>query len=98
MAIKSYQDKGTRDIARASKTEESRKTLPLTLHVAARKRLAFLNAAESLSDLSSRRGLGLHALKKDRKGQHAISINDQYRICFVWNGEDAELVEITDYH
>lgn len=98
MAIRSYKDKATLDIARAKNSKESRKILPLTLHGVARRRLAFLNAAQSLQDLSSRRGLRLHALKDDRKGQHAISINDQYRVCFEWNGEDVELVEITDYH
>jgi len=43
-------------------------------------------------------GLNLHPLGKDRRGQHAIRINDQYRICFVWSAGDAEQVEITDYH
>jgi proteic killer suppression protein len=40
----------------------------------------------------------LKALKKDREGQHSIRINDQWRICFVWTGRDAEHVEIVDYH
>lgn len=40
----------------------------------------------------------LHALKADRAGQHAIWINDQYRLCFRWEGHDAYEVEITDYH
>jgi proteic killer suppression protein len=40
----------------------------------------------------------LEALKGDRAGQHAIRINDQWRLCFVWTGSDAEGVEIVDYH
>jgi proteic killer suppression protein len=45
-------------------------------------------------------GNHLEALKGERKGQHSIRINDQWRICFVWNDEErcAELVEIVDYH
>jgi proteic killer suppression protein len=43
-------------------------------------------------------GNRLHALHGDRQGQHAISINDQYRICFAWRDGDAYDVEITDYH
>ena len=56
-----------------------------------------LDAARELRDLQSP-GNHLEALKGDRKGQHSIRINDQYRICFVWSGSDAESVEIVDYH
>lgn len=44
------------------------------------------------------RGLGLEALKRERRGQHAIRINDQWRVCFVWDDGNAFDVEITDYH
>lgn len=98
MAIVSYRDKATRDIAAGTNSKEARKVLPASLHVVARRRLAFLAAAESLSDLTARKGLGLHSLKADRKGQHGIKINDQYRICFTWDGKNAEVVEIIDYH
>ena len=98
MAIKSYRDKGTRDIALGVDSKEARKVLPLTLHAIARKRFAFLAAVESLQDLKARNGLGLHALKNERKGQFAIKINDQYRICFTWDGQNAEIVGIVDYH
>jgi proteic killer suppression protein len=64
---------------------------------AAFRRLVLLDAACDLSDLSSG-GASLEALKKDRKGQHAIRINDQYRICFVWSNGNASGVEIVDYH
>jgi proteic killer suppression protein len=43
-------------------------------------------------------GHRLEALGGDRKGQYSIRINDQYRICFIWEGEDARHVEIVDYH
>jgi proteic killer suppression protein len=64
----------------------------------ARRKLRLLDAAESLNDLARLPGLRLEALKGDRKGQHSIRINDQYRICFVWRDEAAEQVEIVDYH
>ena len=65
--------------------------------VASRK-LAYLNAATSLQDLKVPPANCLEALKNDRKGQHSIRINKQYRICFVWRNGDAYEVEIVDYH
>lgn len=64
----------------------------------ARKKLLLLHAAGALSDLRSPPGNRLEALKRDRLGQHSIRINDQWRICFVWNNGGAEDVEIVDYH
>ena len=66
----------------------------------ARRRLAALDAAVSLGDLAAVRGNRLEALKGNRTGQHSIRINDQWRICFVWNDAEAgaEQVEIVDYH
>lgn len=63
---------------------------------AARIRLELLDAATSLRDLELP-GLRLEALKGDRKGQHSIRINDQFRICFEWRDGDAHNVEIVDY-
>jgi proteic killer suppression protein len=57
-----------------------------------------LAAVGSLDDLRVRPGLGFHPLQRDRAGQYAIKINDQYRICFAWIAGDATEVEITDYH
>jgi proteic killer suppression protein len=56
-----------------------------------------LDAVTSLRDLDLP-GFRLEALKGDRKGQHSIRINDQYRICFAWRDGDAYDVEIVDYH
>ena len=64
----------------------------------AERRLAILDAATSLLDLAALRSNKLHALKDDRKGQHAIRINEQWRICFVWRDDGPHDVEITDYH
>ncbi len=65
--------------------------------VAARK-LIQVAAAHELRDLRSSPGNRLETLKGDRAGQHSIRINDQFRICFLWNGQHAEQVEIVDYH
>jgi proteic killer suppression protein len=51
-----------------------------------------------LQDLAAIPGHRLEALPRDREGQHSIRINDQFRICFRWQGEDAFEVEITDYN
>ncbi len=64
----------------------------------ARRKLYLLNRAGSLSDLRSPPGNRLEALHGDRKGQHSIRINDQWRICFRWDDGDALDVEIVDYH
>ncbi len=64
----------------------------------ARRRLLYLDQAKHLEDLRVPPGNRLEALKGDRKGQHSIRINDQWRICFRWKDGDAYDVEITDYH
>lgn len=57
-----------------------------------------IHAAISLMDLQIPPGNRLHILSGKRKGQHSISINDQWRICFEWKDGNAHNVEITDYH
>ena len=65
---------------------------------AARRKLLVLHRATSLGDLRVPPGNRLEALKGDRRGQHSIRINDQWRICFAWDQGDAYDVEIVDYH
>ena len=65
---------------------------------AARRKLKMLDDATSLNDLAAPPRNRLEALRGDRKGQHSIRINDQYRICFEWRDGDAHDVEIVDYH
>ena len=72
--------------------------LPADLVKVARRKLRFLNAADDLRDLRSPPGNRLEALAGDRKGQHSIRINDQFRVCFVWTAEGPVEVEIMDYH
>ena len=64
----------------------------------ARRKLRQLDSAAELRDLASPPGNRLEALKGERRGQHSIRINDQWRICFRWSGADAFDVEIIDYH
>ena len=64
----------------------------------ARKRLMVLNAAPSLNALMLNPGNMFHALKGKRKGQYAIRINKQWRVCFEWHDGNAFKVEIIDYH
>ena len=63
-----------------------------------KRKLAMLDAALELDDLMIPPGNRLEKLRGDRRGQHSIRINDQYRICFVWREHGAYDVEITDYH
>lgn len=67
------------------------------VHVATRK-LAQLDAADTLEFLRSPPGNRLETLRGGRAGQYSIRINDQFRLCFRWTGAGAEGVEIVDYH
>ncbi|MEQ1887107.1 MAG: type II toxin-antitoxin system RelE/ParE family toxin [Bryobacteraceae bacterium] len=68
------------------------------IEAAAKRRLDVLHAAVSLNGLAALRSNHLEALEGDRKGQHSIRINLQWRICFVWQEGHAWDVEIVDYH
>lgn len=91
--IKSFKDKQTELIWQGKVS----KKLPQTIQAVARRKLRMLNSAETLDDLRIPPANRLEALVGDRKGQHSIRINNQWRICFVW-AEGAEQVEIVDYH
>ena len=93
--IVSFRDKRTKDFA-----EGKRVTAFSGIDRQAQLRLDRLDAATSLQDLAALPGNRLEALKHDRKGQHSIRINDQWRICFEWpSGSPGPVnVEITDYH
>jgi toxin HigB-1 len=88
---------GDRDTERLWHRERVRSYDPRILRTALRK-LSHLDAAVSLDDLRSPPGNRLEALKGDRRGQHSIRINGQWRICFTWTGTGPEDVEIVDYH
>jgi proteic killer suppression protein len=74
------------------------KGFPADVAATARRKLRMLDTAMRLDDLRVPPGNRLEALSRDRKGQHSIRINDQWRICFVWQHNSAHNVEVTDYH
>jgi proteic killer suppression protein len=77
--------------------KRSRK-LPSNIQSVALRKLRVLNNAKRLEDLQVPSGNRLEPLRGERQGQHAIRINDQWRICFVWREGHAHQVEIVDYH
>ena len=92
--IKTFADKRTHDLYKSGKS----KRVPPDIMKRAVRKLDYTDIATSLDDLKVPPSNNLHALKGDRAGQHAISINDQWRICFRFHAGDAYDVEITDYH
>jgi proteic killer suppression protein len=72
--------------------------LPPDIQVVALRKPRLINNARKLDDLRVPPGNRLETLGKDRRGQHSIRINDQWRICFVWRDGHAHQVEIVDYH
>ena len=74
------------------------KKLPIDIQRIARRKLLYLDDADSLQDLLAPPGNRLEKLKGERSGQYSIRINDQWRICFDWIGNNARNVEIVDYH
>ena len=91
--IRSFADKDTKRLA-----DRVRVRRFIAFERAALRKLAMIDAAHVLEDLRVPPGNRLEALKGDRAGQHAIRINDQYRICFIWKEGEAHDVEIVDYH
>ncbi|QIM47985.1 excinuclease ABC subunit A [Pusillimonas sp. DMV24BSW_D] len=70
----------------------------VNIETVAMRKLAMLERANILDDLRIPPNNRLEQLKGNRKGQYSIRINNQWRVCFIWNGHDAERVEIVDYH
>ena len=88
-----------RDAETASIWEGVRsRRLPSDIQPAALRKLRLINNARRIDDLAVPPGNRLESLRGRRKGQHAIRINDQWRICFVWREGHAHDVEIVDYH
>lgn len=93
--IKSFADKHTKEFWDGGK---SHGLPPANLRSVAKRKLAAVHSAVSLEDLRIPPGNRLEPLRGDRKGQHSIRINDQFRVCFLWREGDAYDVEITDHH
>jgi proteic killer suppression protein len=96
--IQSFSNEGARDVFDRKSSKRAAKACPADLWGVARRKLDQLNQADVLEDLRVTPGNRLEALKGDRKGQHSIRINDQFRVCFRWTKPGPEDVEIVDYH
>ena len=92
--IRSFRDKRTETIYQGRRA----RGLALDIQQRARRKLRMIDAATVIDDLRTPPSNRLEKLKGDRRGQHSIRINDQWRICFVWNDNSASDVEIVDYH
>jgi toxin HigB-1 len=92
--IKTFSDRHTLELYATGRS----KRWPADIVKRAARKLEYLDLATRLEDLRFPRGNRLHVLTGDRSGQHSISINDQWRICFRFLDGDAYDVEICDYH
>lgn len=92
--IKTFADQHTRQLYATGKSRR----VPPDVRRRALRKLDYVDLATRLQDLRVPPGNRLHALARDRRGQHSIAINDQWRVCFRFVDGDAYDVEITDYH
>jgi proteic killer suppression protein len=92
--IKSFADKRTQELY----CKGTSRRFPADVAPRAARKLEYVNLAEQLEDLRVPPGNRLHPLSGNRLGQHSISINDQWRICFRFDDGDAYDVEVCDYH
>ncbi|AXI83132.1 excinuclease ABC subunit A [Xylella taiwanensis] len=91
--IKTFADQDTESLFNGSRVRRF-----IHIEAVARRKLIQLHAAATLSFLNAPPGNRLETLKGDRQGQHSIRINNQFRLCFIWENGDAYQVEIVDYH
>ena len=96
--IRSFKNKATEDLFNGKATKSAMRACPKSLWNIAVRKLDQLDSVLSLDELRVPPGNRLEALSRERKGQHSIRINDQYRICFRWTNTGPINVEITDYH
>ena len=92
--IRSFRDKETEFVW----TGRRSRRLPTDIQQVARRKLRMLNNARALGDLRVPPANRLEALRGERRGQHSMRINEQWRLCFRWRDGDAHEVEIVDYH
>ena len=96
--IQSFKNKGTEDIFNGKNTKEARKLCPRSLWNVAARKLDQLDSVQIMEELRVPPGNMLESLKRSRKEEYSIRINEQYRICFKWSEAGPNSLEITDYH
>ena len=96
--IHTFKNIATEDIFNGKNTKAARKLCPQNLWKIASRKLDQLDSVNALDQLRIPPGNRLEVLAGDRQGQHSIRINNQYRICFVWQDNEPDQVEIVDYH
>ena len=95
--IKTFGNRLARDLVEEKTSKESR-AFPAELIRTARRKLLSVHAAHSLLDLTIPPGNRLHKLKGEMKDRHAIAVNDQWRVSFIWSDGNAFEVKVEDYH
>jgi len=96
--IVSFKDQATEDIFNGVNSKAARKACPLSLWRIASRKLDLIDSVQQLDELKVPPGNRLEKLSGNRKAEHSICINEQYRICFVWGEVGPMNVEVTDYH
>ncbi len=96
--IKSFKNVGTDDVFDGTASKAAGKCCPQSIWPVARRKLDQINRVQEITELQIPPGNRLEQLKGDRENQDSIRINQQYRICFIWEEGRAYEIEITDYH
>jgi toxin HigB-1 len=96
--IRSFKTAGTEDVFDGVASRAARRCCPQSIWSVARRKLDQINRVRQLDELKVPPGNRLEPLKGDRENQYSIRINQQYRICFIWEEGHVYEIEITDYH
>jgi len=96
--IRTFKNKGSEDIFDGTTSKAARRICPHSIWPVAARKLDQINRVQDVTELQIPPGNHLEQLKGDRKNKFSIRINQQYRVCFIWEEGHAYEVEITDYH
>lgn len=96
--IRTFADAATEDLFNGVDSRRARAACPAALWPVVRRKLTQLNRVRDLRELAVPPGNRLERLHGDRAHQHSLRVNQQYRVCFLWENGYADQVEVTDYH
>ena len=96
--IKTFKSAATEDIFNGIASQAARRCCPQSIWAVARRKLDQINRVREIKELKVPPGNRFERLKGNRENQYSIRINQQYRICFIWEKGHAYEIEITDYH